>query len=87
MDIKTVGLDREAYDALRREKKPGESFSEVVKRLTRKRRPLFEFAGRWKAVPRSEVKEFESAIRAVRQADLEQAGRVLKRVEVRDEGR
>jgi len=81
MDIKTVGLDRDAYEALRREKKPGESFSDVVKRITRKRRPLAEFAGRWKGIPRSQVRAFDAAFKAVRDEGLEQADRPFRRLE------
>lgn len=81
MDIKTVGLDREAYELLKAAKKEGESFSDVVKRLARKRRPLSDFAGRWKNVPKSQIRDFEAAVKAMRQAGLEQADRVLKRME------
>jgi predicted CopG family antitoxin len=36
---KTVALSDQAYDALARLKKPGQSFSEVVQQLAREKRP------------------------------------------------
>lgn len=81
MDIKTVGLDREAYDRLRAEKREGESFSDAVKRLTRKRRPLTDFAGLWDRAPAEEGHRFDEAFRAVRAAGLEQADRPVRRTE------
>lgn len=83
MDIKTVGLDREAYERLRAEKRDGESFSDVVKRLTKKRRPLTDFIGLWNKAPPDETRRFEEAFRAVREAGLEQADRPIRRMEER----
>jgi len=47
---KIISLSEESYEALSRLKNPGESFSEVVKRLAIKeeKRPLSELAGSWK---------------------------------------
>lgn len=49
MGSKTISLDDEAYNRLKREKNGNESFSDVVKRLTRpiKRKSLLDFAGIW----------------------------------------
>jgi predicted CopG family antitoxin len=49
MGSKTISLDEEAYKRLRREKNANESFSDVVKRLTRplKHKSLIEYAGIW----------------------------------------
>ena len=87
MDVKTVGLDKEAYQRLKAEKREGESFSDVVRRLTRKRRPLTDFVGAWEKAPPEEVARFEEAFRAVREAGLEQADRAIRRWEDADEGR
>ncbi|MDJ0270636.1 MAG: antitoxin VapB family protein [Aigarchaeota archaeon] len=46
---KVISLSDEAYTALKRIKREGESFSDVILRLVGqvKYRPLSEFAGRW----------------------------------------
>ena len=50
MGSKTISLDEEAYRRLKNEKNGNESFSDVVKRLTRpiKQKSLLSFAGTWK---------------------------------------
>jgi predicted CopG family antitoxin len=59
MATKTVALDSEAYQMLAKSKRPGESFSQVVKRVARTRRSLTEFAGAWKDIPAGKLAEFE----------------------------
>lgn len=59
MSARTVTLARDAYLALDAHKREGESFSEVVRRLTRTDRPLGEFAGAWRDVPPKALREFE----------------------------
>lgn len=46
---KNISLADDAYDALRRAKRPGESFSDVARRLAResRRRSLVDFIGAW----------------------------------------
>jgi predicted CopG family antitoxin len=49
MGTKTITITEEAYKKLKVEKMEGESFSEVIGRLTdRSRKDLMEFAGAWK---------------------------------------
>jgi predicted CopG family antitoxin len=58
MATKTVSVTLEAYERLKREKLEGESFSDVIIRLTeRGKKDLIEFAGVWK-----EAEEIENAI-------------------------
>lgn len=64
MVVKTVTLSADAYEALAALKKEGESFSDVVRRLTKKNRSLLEFAGAWKDVPAETMKEIEDFLRA-----------------------
>jgi len=50
MGTKTITITDEAYRKLAGEKLAGESLSEVIKRLTdKRRRDLREFAGAWQA--------------------------------------
>ena len=63
MTVKTVTLSADAYEALAALKKEGESFSDVVRRLTKKNRSLLEFAGAWKNVPAETMKEIEDFLR------------------------
>ncbi len=73
MSAHTVALDAEAYEALKRLKKPDETFSEVVKRISTRHRPLADFAGLWKDLPRRERRQLEASYRLVREADQRRA--------------
>jgi predicted CopG family antitoxin len=46
---KVIFLSNEAYQTLKESKKPGESFSDVVLRITKKKKKksLLEFSGKW----------------------------------------
>lgn len=49
MGTKTITITEDAYKKLKVEKMEGESFSEVINRITdRGRKDLMEFAGAWK---------------------------------------
>ena len=63
MGSKTISLDEEAYSRLKQEKKENESFSDVVKRITRpiKQKSLLEFAGVWELSP-EEWKQMQKAL-------------------------
>ena len=58
MATKTISITREAYDRLRARKRPEESFSDVILRLT-DRRPLAEYAG---MLRKTSVKAMRKAI-------------------------
>jgi predicted CopG family antitoxin len=66
---KTIALDREAYGLLARAKRPGETFSDVVKRTVRPRRPLTDFAGAWKDVDPAKIAELKAWIVEGRRPD------------------
>ncbi len=48
MGVKTITVTEEAYRLLAKEKKQDESFSELIKRLTRDRGRLSDSLGAWK---------------------------------------
>lgn len=50
MGFKTVTIKHSVYNALSKEKLPGESFSEMFQRMMKKGKPnLLAFAGAWKS--------------------------------------
>ncbi len=80
MDTKTIALDRDAYDLLRRRRRKGESFSDAVKRLAREARPVSEFAAAWKKhLSDSEIEEIGKAIARGRETDRDRARRLAPR--------
>jgi predicted CopG family antitoxin len=56
---KNISITEEAYEALQREKGNGESFTEAILRLTRKRGKLSDCFGSWRTTD-----EEQEAIRA-----------------------
>lgn len=65
MPHKTITISLEAYEALRRLKRPGESFSDVILRLARGQPELSELAGAWGDVPEERAEEVLRSIREV----------------------
>lgn len=80
METKTIALDREAYELLRRRKREGESFSDAIKRIAREGRPLSSFAGVWrKHLSDAEIEAIEDAIARGRKAERGRARKLLAR--------
>lgn len=63
MSVKTVTLSEDAYDALAALKNEGESFSEVVRRLTGSQILLSSFAGAWAGAPPGRIREVREFLR------------------------
>jgi predicted CopG family antitoxin len=59
MAVKRVTLTVDAYEALRSIKEEGESFSDVVRRLTEVRVRLSDFAGAWGSASAVTLEEVE----------------------------
>lgn len=47
MSSRNVAIRRDVYDALNRERRPGESFTRLFERLLHQRGPLEELIGSW----------------------------------------
>ncbi len=65
MRVKTITITLEAYEALKRLKKPGESFSDVILRLVKKHKSLLDLAGSWSDLDNESIegilREFKNA--------------------------
>lgn len=57
MAVKTITITDSAYQSLLRLKRENESFSDVVKRLTKRAHPLTEFGGAWKGASAAKLQE------------------------------
>lgn len=79
MAVKTVTLSEDAYAALAALKKEGESFSEVVRRLTRKGRSLLEFAGAWKDFPEDKMDRYLAFLEAGNRLSKAKLAREMRR--------
>ena len=61
LGVKTITVTEEAYKMLAKEKKQDESFSEVIKRLTKERGKLSDSLGAWKMTD-EEAQKFLSSL-------------------------
>lgn len=81
MATKTVALDTEAYELLRRQKRTEESFSDTVKRLARPRRPITYFGGMWRDLSEEERQKLDQAYKALREADQRRMAKISRHQE------
>ncbi len=65
MGPKTLSVSDDVYEALKRMKLEGESFSDTIRRLT-KRGSLEDCAGLWGDMPRKDLERIEGAISELR---------------------
>lgn len=63
---KTITITKEAYEALAREKRSNESFSDVVLRLASRKAKLSEYFGIWSEIPEDEFEKIQHAIQQAR---------------------
>ena len=67
MAYRTISLSDAVYRKLRGEKRPGESFGDVILRLLQLRQPaLTKYAGAWKPISSAEVREIKARIDRLR---------------------
>jgi hypothetical protein len=64
MSRRSLTLSQDAYTSLVALKREGESFSDVVLRLTGPDLPLTAYAGPWAGVPKAKIDEIRSYWRA-----------------------
>ena len=63
MATKTITIMDDAYDLLKARKLKKESFSEVIRReLSKSKRPLTDFAGKWKFLDEKDINLIKEAI-------------------------
>lgn len=74
MATKTISLDETAYERLKELKKEGESFSDVVKRVSSER-SLTEISGIWRD---SEVEDIIDRTREKTDTEVEETAEELK---------
>jgi predicted CopG family antitoxin len=75
---KNVALAEDAYRLLASHKKPGESFSDVVRRLAGRPNPM-DFIGAWKDIPPKEIAEMKRTLQKERRLADEKLKRKLAR--------
>jgi len=69
MGTKTISLEDSAYERLRAAKRPGESFSEVIRRILGGREPSFsDFRG---LIDRRSARQLADAVARMREEDLQ----------------
>jgi predicted CopG family antitoxin len=68
MSSQNVAVRRDVYDALRREKRPRESFTQLFLRLMNQRGPLDELRGSWTKIPTDAESRAWSKLRGGRAA-------------------
>ena len=62
MSTKTISITEDVYNMLLLEKQEGESFSDVISRLVKRRSRLSDSFGKWK-ITDEEIEGFESELR------------------------
>lgn len=62
MTTKTISITEDVYNILILEKQKGESFSDVISRLVKRRSRLSDSFGRWKMTD-EEIEEFQSELK------------------------
>lgn len=79
MPVKTVTLSEDAYIALAALKREGESFSDVVRRLTRQGRSLLDFAGAWRDFPKQKMDRYLAFLETGDRLSRQKLARELRR--------
>ncbi len=68
MTTKTISIMDDVYERIKTLKAPGESFSDILRRITSKV-DIMEFAGSWKDITDEELKKIESKLSDMRKGN------------------
>ncbi len=66
MVSKTISVTKKVYDMLKKEKLPGESFSEALTRLVEERGKISDLAGAWNNLTEQEIASIEEGMKKIR---------------------
>ena len=66
MTSKTISVKEEVYDMLKKEKLPGESFSDTLTRLVKEKGRISDLAGSWSDLTEEELDSIENGMRRIR---------------------
>lgn len=70
MVTKTLTITKDAYEQLKMLKKPDESFSKVVKRITEDKQDIMRFAGILSDLSDKDFEEMKQSIRELRKRSV-----------------
>jgi len=72
---KNIAVADDVYEMLTKEKREGESFSDAIRRLGKRRKSILEFYGAWADIPDEEFREMEEMWKWANQPLEEALGR------------
>ncbi|MBI2672538.1 antitoxin VapB family protein [Candidatus Woesearchaeota archaeon] len=78
MGTKTISIMDDAYEILLRKKHNGESFSEVIRRITGVKRELMKFAGTWNDISNKDAEKMKEQILILRKKSTSELLKKLK---------
>lgn len=78
MVTKTISIMEDAYNLLLRKKHEDESFSELIRRITGRKKDIMKFAGAWKDISEGEVESMKDNIRSIRKRATSEMLKKLK---------
>jgi len=77
--VRTVTLSKDAYDSLAALKHEGESFSEVVRRLTGSQVLLSAYVGAWSGAPKERIAHVRRYLRTMDRASRQKLRRLTQK--------
>lgn len=78
MAVKTITVSEDAYRALATLKREGESFSDVIRRITAANPSLLQFASDGKQIPKSRRREYEGWLKRSNELSKEKIRRIAR---------